>query len=411
MGRINVDSAFNAGAYVSAQEACALLGVKRPTLYAYASRGLVRSVPGARSNGPRLYAKDDVLRLKSRSSARAGHAPVAAGALRWGEPVLDSAITSIGPEGPRYRGHLATTLAEEGVKFERVAELLVNGSLPAAKATWPAAVVDVSTMIDDEAPALARIGQTLASLATRHDAARLDSVENVWSMVVALPAVFARGIAGEDGREAPLAARIARALGAPESQAHVHAINAALVLAADHELNVSAFTARVVASSGARLDAVVAAAFFAFTGARHGGAGAAVEGLLRATERSARARDTLREWVARKEAVPGFEHPLYPKGDPRGSYLLRLARDLAPTAHGVVLASALAEAGEGELGILPNVDLAFTALAAALARSGKYEGIGSALFAIGRIAGWVAHGVEQREAGYLLRPRARYVGV
>jgi citrate synthase len=120
--------------YVSGAEAAALLGIKRETLYAYASRGLVRSEPAGRGRA-RRYLRDDLLRLGARRDARAGHGPVAAGALRWGEPVLSSAITSIDTRGLRYRGLPALTLAAT-LSFEEVAELLWTGALPASWPLW-----------------------------------------------------------------------------------------------------------------------------------------------------------------------------------------------------------------------------------------------------------------------------------
>src|SRR3954462_4462174 len=111
---------------IGAREAAALREIKAATLYAYVSRGLLASVPGTR--GPsRLYARSDVERLKARHLARRGHAAVAAGALRFGEPVLESALTAIDERGPRYRGRVAVELAREGVAFEAVAELLWFG--------------------------------------------------------------------------------------------------------------------------------------------------------------------------------------------------------------------------------------------------------------------------------------------
>src|SRR3954469_15573655 len=86
---------------------------------------------------PRLYALADLERLRTRRDARAGHGAVAAGALRWGEPVLDSAITAITPRGPAYRGRLAVELAASGALFENVAELLWSGYLPDSPVTWP----------------------------------------------------------------------------------------------------------------------------------------------------------------------------------------------------------------------------------------------------------------------------------
>src|SRR5580704_6343602 len=118
-----MEPTINPGAYARAAEAARILGVKPATLYAYVSRGWVRSVPAGRGKA-RLYARADLDRLRTRSAARAGHGPVAGGALRWGEPVLDSAISSVEAGLLRYRGVSATELATSGVSFERVAELL-----------------------------------------------------------------------------------------------------------------------------------------------------------------------------------------------------------------------------------------------------------------------------------------------
>src|SRR3979409_69660 len=92
--------------WVDARAASKHLGISVRSLYAYVSRGQVRSVPGEQGR-PRLYAHSDLERLRVRRDARAGHGAVAAGALLWGEPVLDSAITAITPRGPAYRGPLA----------------------------------------------------------------------------------------------------------------------------------------------------------------------------------------------------------------------------------------------------------------------------------------------------------------
>ena len=119
-----------------AEEAATLLGVKRATLYTYVSRGLVRCVPekGTKEN---RYLRADVERLKTRHDARAGHAAVASGALRWGEPVIDSSVSQVGEEGLAYRGHDAVALATGGRLFEDVAELLWTGHLPPVPTPWP----------------------------------------------------------------------------------------------------------------------------------------------------------------------------------------------------------------------------------------------------------------------------------
>ncbi|RYE91542.1 MAG: helix-turn-helix domain-containing protein, partial [Myxococcales bacterium] len=98
---------------MTSTEACALLDVKRPTLYSYVSRGLIRAVhePGVKR---RMYVADDVRRVAARSAARRGHAPVAAGALRWGEPVLDTSICAVGEAGFLYRGQSVPGLVARG---------------------------------------------------------------------------------------------------------------------------------------------------------------------------------------------------------------------------------------------------------------------------------------------------------
>ena len=115
--------------YLTAREAAERLGVKLPTLYSYASRGLIQSVPG----GPRSrrYRRADLDRLCARRDARAGHGPAAASALQWGEPVLDTRITSISlAHGPQYRGRFAVELAAADVPFEVVADLLWDPASP-----------------------------------------------------------------------------------------------------------------------------------------------------------------------------------------------------------------------------------------------------------------------------------------
>ena len=112
--------------YLPTKTALDVLGVKPQTLYAYVSRGWIRSIA---QNGTRekLYLREDVEKVKARSVARAGHGPAAATAMRWGEPVIHSSITEITPEGPRYRGRLATDLARTQQAFEATADFLWTG--------------------------------------------------------------------------------------------------------------------------------------------------------------------------------------------------------------------------------------------------------------------------------------------
>jgi citrate synthase len=406
---------------ISAAEAARLLGVKPQTLYAYVSRGLLRS-SSAPHGRARLYAADDVRRLKARSDARRGHTAVAAAALDWGAPVLDSAITRIDPElGPHYRGRAAVALARKAASFESVCEWLWSGSDAAPPpAPLPAALQHALARCADDVPhgaAPLAVLSLLLSLCAVHDLDRhARSAEAEWDRARALLRAMAAGLALgrhararaiEPRRGERLAALACRALGAAPSPERARAIDQALVLSADHELNVSTFAVRVTASSGADLYACLGAGLCALSGPWHGGMCDRVEALARACERPSRARAVLRERARLGDYVPGFGQPLYPAGDPRGEFLCRRAWRLAPHAPRVAVLRAIAGCMRDDKQPPPTVDFGLCAISAAL---GLREGAASALFALGRGAGWIAHALEQRAQKKLLRPRARYVG-
>src|SRR5687768_16546540 len=193
---------------LSAAEAARLLGVKLPTLYAYVSRGLLRSLPG-RSGRARRYLRGDVEALRERGpSVRA-----AAGALRGGEPILESSITEMTPEGPAYRGRLAAELARRGVAFEAAAELLWTGVLPEGPPAWE--VVDcpelesVLPLLPTDAPHAAVFPVLVAARAAR-DAGRFDTTpEGVLPRTRGLIRLLAESLALP--REPARARRAARA--------------------------------------------------------------------------------------------------------------------------------------------------------------------------------------------------------
>jgi citrate synthase len=401
---------------LSARDAAKRLGVKVETLYAYASRGLLRSVPAEHGRGKR-YPLSDVERLKARTDARAGHGPVAAGALRWGEPVLATAISSIQTDGPRYRGQAAVDLARRDVGFENVAELLWTGEL-AAGARWPASgglerMTRISGALPDGSAPLPALLAAIPLLALADSERFAAPPEVEWErarrLLRALAAVLGSTLGGEQAARAyrapTLAEGVAIALGAPRKGRT--AIDRVLILCADHELNASTFAARVVASTGADLYACVAGALAALTGPRHGAASDRVEAMLEEVGEPERAREVISARLSRGDAIPGFGHPLYPDGDPRVLPMLESARELA--GDGPRLASVLAvlSAMRRARREPPNLDFGLVAVVRAL---GLKRGSASALFALGRTAGWIAHALEQREAGYMIRPRAEYVG-
>ena len=402
---------------MSTDEATRLLGVKRETLYAYASRGLVRSAAGA-SQRARVYSREDVDRLRARSQARAGHGPVAASALRWGEPVLETRIGSITREGPLYRGKSAVELARDGASFEDVCALLWGApfrpeqDLDARRLGAP--VAHLRALLRPRAEPFDGMLVTAGVLAAAEQHAE-PSLEMARSRAAALMRrlVAACGLVhGADAVNASLeAATTARALlvalGGRTTASSISAMTEALVLAADHELNPSTFAARVAASAGASLPACTMAALAAASGSLHGAATARVEAFVAEVARPERAAAAVGERLARGDSVPGFGHPGYPDGDPRGARLLEVAQKIGGKARGVRILTSVVNAMELVARERPTVDVGLVALSAAL---GLPRGAPLAIFACGRLAGWIAHALEQRAAGFILRPRARYIG-
>lgn len=411
--------------FLTAREAADLLGVKLPTVYAYTSRGLIQSVPGGKGRS-RRYRRRDLERLCARRDARAGHGPVAAAALRQGEPVMDSSITLISIEqGPIYRGRAALALAEEGRSLEWVAEGLWSGDWrerPIPEGWRPEALgVDLEALIRVLPPRVEPLSvmSFVIPLLASHDRGRFSwHPEAVLARARFLlrrsAAILALGREGQDpiaSVEASLAApSVAAAIGAAFAldldDAEISLLDQALVLAADHELNASTFAARVAASTGTDLYGCLSAALAALSGPRHGGAADRVDALLGEAGPASQVQQVVHDRQRRGEVIEGFAHPIYaPHADPRGTRLVELACALAgdrPEVQSVVaLVDAMQRGGFGG----PSIDVGLVGVSRAL---GLPAGTATALFALGRMVGWVAHALEQYQAGFLVRPRARY---
>jgi citrate synthase len=126
--------------YLNAVEATELLGVKMQTLYAYVSRGMVRSFPGKESR-TRVYAREDIERIHLRNKAMLGQEAAAASAMNLGHPIVPTSITEITAQGPSYRDRLAIELARKGATFEQVAELLWTGLWHETDLLWDAPLI------------------------------------------------------------------------------------------------------------------------------------------------------------------------------------------------------------------------------------------------------------------------------
>jgi citrate synthase len=385
--------------WIDAREATRLLGVSRATLYAYVSRGFVRSEPVPGKTRERRYAREDVERLRSRAEERRNPEKAAEHALRWGVPVLESSITLVADGKLYYRGHDVVELAHTR-SLEEVAALVWTGSFDADIFDTPLHVVGGGSAHD--LPFVSR-AQSILPLVAARDPLSFDLrpkavAQSGWRIINLLTSVAAESQDLEPTIEETLARTWA-----PKQKRAAELIRAALIVCADHELNVSAFTARCVASAGSNPYSVVVAGLAALEGTKHGGATARVEALFDELRRARDLRRALAERLRRGEPIEGFGHPLYPDGDPRARLLL----EMLPKSKELTFARSLHTAAAAVLGEEPTVDFALVAFARAL---GLPRGAAITLFAIGRTIGWIAHAIEQYEQNVMIRPRARYVG-
>jgi citrate synthase len=396
--------------YFSAKEAAAALGISLPTLYAYVSRGLVQSEPGAGQSRARRYRRADVDALLARKALRQNPTQVTEAALHWGSPVLASAVTLIEDGRFFYRGHDVAQLAQTA-SFEAVASLLWRDVLAEADLFPPELPASLQQRMAEVQPILQPLPlferfQVLLPLLAGQDLAAFDLAETAVAQTGARLLHLLTWAATGQQPHADLAAALQQAW-TPQKLAVRPLLNTALILCADHELNVSAFAARVVASAQANPYAVVQAGLAALQGARHGGHTERVVALLHEAGSVAGVRPAVAARLRRGESIPGFGHPLYPAGDPRARLLLSLVAEAFADGTAVAVIREVIQVMVEATGQLPTIDLGLAALAVA---ANLPEGAPLALFALGRTAGWLGQAIEQYQEDQLIRPRARYVG-
>jgi citrate synthase len=394
--------------------------VKRETLYAYVSRGqLTRDRgSGGRGSGGRESVFDssevDALAARTRRGGRAGSLEV----------VVASGITSLEGDRLRYRGRDATELAASA-SFEAVAEFLWTGDADvlSRRPRWPAAESGVGLSGDVDPINRFRVGVATAAAA---DALRYDLEPRavaaagrraVTAMVAALPAmrpvrarpVRAGPVRARSVRERSVAARLWSGLTpmAP-SAGHVAALDAALVLLADHELAISTLAARVAASARADPYSVVSTGLGVVAGGLHGGAGRQVVALLEEVAEPGRAASVIGERLRLGQRLPGLGHLVYRERDPRAAALLPTVAGLRLVPGRWAVVEAVLALIEERLDSLVNIDFALGAL---VYGAGMRAEATEAVFAVARTAGWLAHAVEEySEAPLRFRPRAAYTG-
>ncbi|PYT68561.1 MAG: citrate synthase [Acidobacteria bacterium] len=395
--------------YMTARQAAAMLGISLPTLYSHVSRGMLHSERVTGKSRVRRYLRDDVLRLVERKEFRSNPTKAAEKGLHWGGPVLQSALTLIDGGRLFYRGLDVIELADHST-LEQVASLLWTGDAKRSLALFADDDATPPSIAASLFKSIRRLGpvercQLILPLAASSDLSAHDLrpaavaktgariLRLLFSAVVGFPAA------------PPLEQALVRAW-TPNRRSVAPALRAALILCADHELNVSAFTARCVASARATPYEVVLGALAAFRGRRHGGISEEVEMLFRVAKEMADCRRLVGTRLRSSGHVPGFGHQLYPDGDPRGQKLISLAKTYGRPRE-VELAKRLIQASHALTGDYPNLDFGLAVFARALSLSSEAP---IAIFALGRTVGWIAHATEQYADDQLIRPRARYIG-
>jgi len=189
-----------------------------------------------------------------------------------------------------------------------------------------------------------------------------------------------------------------------------HVLDVALILQADHELNASTFTARVVAGTLADMYSAVTAALGALSGPLHGGANTAVMKMLLEIGSLDKVEPFIKDALANKKKIMGFGHPVYRTEDPRATHLRRFSKDMGERKGDTKwyeMTAKIEELMKSAKGLLPNVD-AYSASTYYV--MGIPLDLYTPIFAISRISGWTAHILEQYADNKLIRPRAEYVG-
>ena len=375
---------------LTTEEAARRLGVRVPTVYAYVSRGLLESHRDPAGRGS-LFELADIEALAARS--RGGRQTATRLAT------VTTGVTRLDQErGPVYRGQPATDLAAT-TSFEDVAALLWQSEEPGDWTAPELGPCPFSETLDRMRWALVACG---ASDPLRADLRPGAVARAARRAAAALTDVVGPAPPGED-TGTPIAARLTARL-TNAATLEPTALNAALVLLADHELAASTLAVRVAASVRADPYDALAAGLATLAGPLHGGASQLAYELLAVAERDGAARalnDVLRE----QGRLPGFGHSVYKAGDPRFGALYRLAEPVLGEERRNVVREVLALAAAHDVP-LANCDLALAALSWG---TGMPPDTGRTIFAVARVAGWAAHYMEElTERPVRFRARAVY---
>lgn len=412
---------------MTTHEAARRLGIKVETLYAYVSRGLIESQVAADGRSSVFDARS-IEELARRGRPRQSSRSTSLNML------IETRVTSLSAQGVRYRGLPTAELAVTRT-FEDVAELLWLGELPTARLVpWSGEQLPGTLLPGGAAdrPPL-ELGASLRVIASRAMAelprtGGLDpaSVAASGRRIIAtitdslpaagagrIPRLTLPGVAGTSGDSwvsigGTIAGRLWTRLSPQRPPTGMLAVlNAALVLLADHELAASTLAVRVAASTRADPTAAVCTGLGVLSGPLHGGASIEARAML---ERAAHvgASRAVAEIIAEGRRIPGFGHRVYVEADPRAVVLLRLLRATWGRTRLLTVIDDVDAAVRTRIDQEANVDFALAAMAMI---GGMPESGGEVVMSIARMAGWLAHAIEEyAEAPLRFRPRASYIG-
>lgn len=407
---VNIDSTINRGYFfdvvnkwLTSEEATKRLGVSRATLYAYVSRGLIRSMAVPGSPHARQYAASDIERVQQRAEQHRNPQKAVDGALHWGNPLMESSITLISGGRLYYRGRDACELAATK-SIEEMASYIWLGAFDHR---FAANILKTRSASRTNRLPFLPLAQSGLSIAANHDPKAFDLRPNAvaetgWRILNLLVSLAVKSSDIDLAIDARLCREWASRI--PHGTA---LIRAALILSADHELNVSSFTARCVASAGANPYMVVLAGLAALEGPKHGGMTRRILTMVHELRREANLTRAVADRLRRGEPIYGFHHPLYENGDPRARLILDLLQKWLPRSRDVIESRKIVLAVREVHDQNPTLDFALVVLAQAMRLP---VDAALTLFALGRTIGWIGHAIEQYGSGELIRPRAKYTG-
>jgi len=388
--------------HITTAEAAARLGVTKETIYAYVSRGFLKSHLGDDGRSS-LFDAGEIAAFRARAGRRREPRDLAT--------AIVSSLTHIDDHRIAIRGRDVCEAARAGTPFESMAATLWQADDLPLQWRIPPDVAEQCAGVQraaKDAPLFERLQLNL-TVASATDMLRDDlrpaavahaAARAIATMVDGLP------LEGTAPAAQPrLADRLWPRLTTTRSNAKWrHALNAALVLLADHDLAASTVAARVAASTRAHPYAVIAAGLGTLRGPLHGAASHDVVALLRDAERRG-ATVAIGDALRAGRGLTGWGHFLYPDGDPRATTLFDLAAEATTDRATLATVEDVGAIMADRLGQPPNIDYALAAFAVL---ANLRADATSAVFAIARSAGWIGHALEEYEESPLrFRPRAR----